>query len=177
MQKEIVKIENIKEDILARYREIFILHIRAICGSWLAFTIWGWIFFLSGRGNLIIVITMISTIVIFATRALFFLTQNNHIKKGKITVERDVVVDKRGMVTNLNYKGRSILFYNNTPRFYFSQGSVFRMENIDYYTWSNRPRTLKTIFDVTDIGDSFIIVKYNRKIQIVYNERFFELYD
>lgn len=174
MQKEIVTLENVKQDIRAVFRENFILDIRCIFGLLFAFLIHGWIFSLSGRGNGVIIITLISTVVVFVTRTLFFVMQINKVKQGKITVERDVVVDKRGVVTDLNYKGSSILFLNNIPRFFFSQGSVFLMKNIDYYKWSNAPRSMKTVFDMTDIGDMFLIIRCGGRIRVVYNERFFD---
>lgn len=165
MTKENVTLENIKQDLLSQIREDLLARLQTIALIWLILTGVGCIFLICGREYPFGIITIIS-FVAFIIILLRGILQIDKAKQGKFIVKRDILTDKYGIASEFPSR-------NGLPLLFFSQGNSSPITRALYYKWSEFPRSGKTVFDLTDIGDSFILVKLNKRVWVVYNERFF----
>lgn len=175
MQKYVITIENVQKDMRARLRNQVILEIVGILGGWLMALAVAKIFELFG-GNIpfwIIHGVALAGIVLYAVLVVMKLSS---IKNERFLVVRDFVVDKITPAPNLWYDG-VLHAYAYTPyRLVFArEGKVSLCRHMDFYKWTGCPRNDKTVFDIANIGDSFILVTLNQKVWVVYNERFFDI--
>lgn len=165
MQKEIVTLENIKQDLIRQIRADLLARLATVLLVWFILVCLGFVFLVAGRKFPFITITAIA-LMTFAIILFRGMLQVNNAKRDKFMVKRDIVAYKYGHASEIP-SDRGI------PQLFFLKGDSSPITYTPYYKWTGHPRSGKTIFDLTDIGDSFILVKLNKRVWVVYNERFF----
>ncbi len=172
MRKEIVTIENIKKDIRAQLWRNVIGGMLCLPWLWLIALLIGKLFELCGRTVPYIVIHLVTLAIVLLDITLL-LIKLYQVRNERFTFVRDFVVDKIGKVPYILSRGT---FYRYKPyRLVFArEGTMPIRQNMDFYKWTGCPRSDKTIFDMADMKDMFLLVQIGRKTWVMYNEKFFD---
>lgn len=166
MQKEILTKENIKKDLKSyAFREI----IGILLGGSILWILFALINFSLGNSitifNILTAIFLLSIIFCLSYVLIIYIPMN----KNKFSIRCDTLVEKRYRRTGYT-TWRTYLPYRLT----FNNG-YFDIPAQSIYKWSSiHSMNEKQIYETSAIGDTFIVVEFNKKIIVAYNANFFE---
>ncbi len=171
MRKEIVTIENIKKDIRAQLWRNVIGGMLCLPWLWLIALLIGKLFELCGRTVPYIVIHLVTLAIVLLDITLL-LIKLYQVRNERFTFVRDFVVDKIHEVPYMFTRGTAHLY--RPYRLFFAHEGEHPILRVNHYKWTGCPRSDKTIFDMADMKDMFLLVQIGRKTWVMYNEKFFD---
>ncbi len=173
MQKEILTMENIQKDMRARLWNQIKWGLIGCPWVWVLALLIGKFCENCGR-NVPFWAIHLGALALIVWDILWVAIKLYRIKNEHFIFVRDFVVDKFTQAPRFWNKG---MLHAHTPyRLVFArEGKVSIRRNMDFYKWTGCPRSDKTIFDMADMRDMFLLVQMGRATWVVYNEKFFDI--
>ena len=182
MKKETLKLQNITQDLIQVSKfdvgSCFMSALAIIaCTVIIPFVIW-----IPTESPVALAIMILGFTFAIASSIYYAVKSNKTIaaiNNGEFTVTVEYVQNKKARIAHGGPRSR----YYSPPKFYLSDGSVFKMkeDNIYYYAyykWSEYGEmSVDSIFKTTEIGDKLYVVHIGKKRNVMcYNAKQFEPY-